>query len=303
MEELLKGTTAYAIFRSDREGGRLAHAYLVHYDDADCLYDALKFFAVAFFNAERGGALYRRIWEGSFPDVTFYPEKGKKITVDGISEIIADCALRPVEGDKKLYVISDFSSASALVQNKLLKTLEEPPEGVYFILGALSLAPVLDTVKSRVRLLEIPPFTPDEIYAALCRRGENDLNTVAAESSGGSLGAAINIVNGGWYIEVHSAAEQICAVKRVSEVPPLAQKYGDIKYKKELLFEMQNIYMKALRGGENPADLPAHTLIYALECLNRANADMKFNAYFAGLLYDLMLRIAKENEKWQKSRE
>ena len=302
MEELLKGTTAYRIFLSDKSSGRFAHAYLLHYDDAECLYPALKIFAAEFFGAKKGQTLYKRIEDGAFPDVKFYPEQGKKIAVDGISEIIADAALRPVEGDKKLYVITDISSASALVQNKLLKTLEEPPEGVYFILGALTLAPVLDTVKSRSRILEIAPFSEGEIYAALERRGENPLNREAAKSACGSLGAAINIVSGGWYGEVRAAAEEICAATKISQIPPLVKKYGDTKYKKELLSEMRNIYFSALSGGENRANLPAHTLIFALERLDRAAADLKFNAYFGGLLYDFMLRTAKENETWQKLR-
>lgn len=159
MQTLIKGTTAYAIFSADRTGGRLSHAYMLHLPDPDSLRGALKIFAAEFFGAT--GTLLSRIENESYTDLVVYPAEGKKITAEGVAEIIEDSAMKPVEGDKKLYVISGFEEASALFQNKLLKILEEPPQGVYFLLGAASLSPVLDTVQSRVKTLEIPPFTAE----------------------------------------------------------------------------------------------------------------------------------------------
>ncbi len=298
MEKLIKGTTAYKIFSADRRNGKLSHSYMLHFADPKNLRAALKIFAVEFFNAT--GALSARISNESFSDLKVYPAAGGKITADGVGALIEDSALRPVEGDKKLYIITDFDSASAIVQNKLLKTLEEPPAGVHFLLGVSSLAPVLNTVKSRVKLMEIPPFTEGEILAALLRRGENPQNAAAAASCNGILGAAENMVSGGWFAEIRQAAQSICAVKRVGDIAPLEAKYGDTKYKKELLTEIQNVYFLALSGGENPCALSKHTLIYALGELDRANRDLKFNAYFQGLLYDFMLKVVKENDRWLK---
>ena len=68
-----------------------------------------------------------------------------KVTV---TALIEDCAMRPSAGDKKLYVISSFEDCSAVVQNKLLKVVEEPPDGVSFLLGATTLSPVLPTMYS-----------------------------------------------------------------------------------------------------------------------------------------------------------
>lgn len=292
MEKLIKGTTAYAIFSGDRISGKLSHAYMLHFSDESNLRAVLKIFAAEFFGAKEGSAAFRRIMSDNFTDLSFYPQEDKKITADGVAEIISDSAMRPVEGNKKLYVICGFESASALVQNKLLKTLEEPLEGIHFLLGVTSTAPVLDTVLSRVKLLEIPPFTEAEIFSALERMGKNELNEAAAESSGGSLGAAQNIVRGGWFEGVVEGAQEICSVTTTGRIAEVAAKYGDAKYKRELLAEMQRLYYKALTCGGRLAKLwsPA-TLVYALECIDRANADIKFNAYFQGLLYDFMLKI------------
>lgn len=62
---------------------------------------------------------------------------------------------------------------------------------------------------------------------------------------------------------------------------------------------MQRLYFAAL-GGKEQLPLLQPALIYALESLNGAFADLKFNAFFQGLLYGFMLGVVEENEKWQK---
>lgn len=301
MEKLLRETTAYKILSGDRVQGRLSHAYLLHFNDGANLRAALKIFALEFFGAREGTALYSRILSENYTDLAVYPPEGKKITADGVSEIISDGALRPMEGDKKLFIITDFDSASALVQNKLLKSLEEPIEGIHFLLGAVTTAPILDTVRSRVKLLEIPPFSEEEIFKALERMSPNPMNREAAKSSDGCLGAAQSVISGGWFDEVRRAALKICSATSLSEVGEICAEYGEIKYKKELLAEMQRLYFSALtEGGALSQKLEKPALVYALEKINGANADLKFNAYFTGLLYDFLLGVIKENDKWRK---
>lgn len=294
MKQLLTETTAYKIFESDKESGRLSHAYLLHFADVKNLKAALKIFACAFFGAKEGAVIYNRIQTESFADFALYPEDGKKLTADAVAEIIENSSLRPVEGDKKLFVICGFEQASALLQNKLLKTLEEPLEGVHFLLGAASIAPVLDTVRSRVKILEIPPFSEAEIYNALERRGHREINAAAARAANGILGAAEDIAEGGFYGKVEAAAREICAVTHVGEIGEVAAKYGDFKEKQELLDCMRGIYFDALTKGEGAAAVHSKAaLIYAIESLNEANVQLKFNAYFPGLLYNFMLSVSK----------
>lgn len=274
---------------------------MLDFPDVKNMRGALKIFALEFFGTDAGTTLGARILNGSYPDFKVYPQEGAKLTADAISEILEDSVLRPVEGTKKLYAISGFENASALLQNKLLKTLEEPIEGVHFLLGASSLAPVLDTVKSRVKILTVAPFTEAQIFSALERTGKREINAAAARSSGGILGVAENMVNGGWFEEVLSAAEEVCTTVRVGDIGAASAKYGETKYKTELLCEMQRIYFSALSGeGKTAKVLQPAAIIFALEKLNGAFADLKFNANFQALLYDFLLEVAKENVKWQR---
>lgn len=298
MERLYRKTAAFAVFSQDAAKGRLSHAYILRFCDSRNARAVAKLFACAVFGDIPG------VRGESLPDLKIYPADGKKYTAGGISEIISDSALKPVGGDKKLYILLNFDSATALVQNKLLKTLEEPQEGVHFLLCASSLAPVLDTVKSRARLLEIPPFSAAEISEVLRRENADErLAEAAAESCNGDLGEAQNMVSGDWFKEVVAAAEEICSANSPADILKLSQKYGDITYKRELLSEMQRLYFSALSGKGKAAGIwqkPA--LLYALEKITSANADVTFNAYFAALLYDFMLGMQKENEKWLKLR-
>ncbi len=304
MEQLLKGTTAYKILSGDRKQNRLSHAYMLDFPDSKNMRAALKIFALEFFGTDAATTLGERILNGSYPDFKIYPKEDEKLSADSIAELLEDSVLRPVEGTDKLYAISGFENASPLLQNKLLKTLEEPIAGVHFLLGASSLAPVLDTVKSRVKILTVPPFSEAQIFSALEREGHREINAAAARSSGGILGVAENMVSGGWFEEVLSAAEEICTTVRVGDIGTVAAKYGDTKYKAELLSEMQRRYFSALKGeGRTAKVLQPATIIYALEKLNGAFADLKFNANFQGLLYDFLLKVVEENRKWQRLRE
>ncbi|MDE7182517.1 MAG: hypothetical protein K2O41_05785 [Clostridia bacterium] len=306
MEKLICGTAAYTLFLNDKKSGKLSHAYMLDFSDVKNLNSALKIFALAFFGFEKDSVNGRRLMGGNLPDCKMYPAEGKKLNAEAVAEILNESAMRPVEFKDKLFIISGFEQASALLQNKLLKTLEEPPQGVYFLLGVTTTAPILDTVKSRVKTLTIPPFTAEQIFEALQRGGENSLNTEAAESCGGIFGEAQNMVGGGWFKEVIEAAHEICTTTDIGGIGAVAIKYGDTKYKSELLKRIQQNFYRALceksegREGEISKLWTKPALIYALESLDKACADLKFNAYYQGLLYDLMLRIIEENGKWLK---
>lgn len=310
MKKLLEGTSAYRTFSNDVQNNRLSHAYMLDFGDAKKLREALKIFALRFFGESADSLDGRRILNGNFPDFAIYPEEDKKPTADGISALIADSALQPLEREKKLYAICGFNEASPLIQNKLLKTLEEPPRGIHFMLGVTTTAPVLSTVKSRVKTLTVAPFAPSEILAALERRGANPLNKQASESCGGILGIAENMTSGGWFEEVAEGALKICSVTRAGEAGEIAVRYGDIKHKAELLAQIRLLFREALaervRGdtyGKIARLWQTPALIYAEEIADKACADLKFNAFFQGLLYDLMLRIIEENDKWLKLQE
>lgn len=310
MKVLIENSTAYKIFCREAEAGRLAHAYMLSFEDSACLREALKIFALRFFGTSAEEKLGGQILREVFPDCRIYPEPGKKFNAEAASALIEDSAMRPAYGSKKLYIISSFEECSAVVQNKLLKVIEEPPEGVSFILGAASLAPVLTTILSRVRLLEISPFTPEQIFGALERSMPGGrYNRLAAESCGGVLSVA-SALAGGQFADVRTEAMSILSATDAGAAGTVAAAVGDSKYKKQVLAECSRLCLAAARaktlgGGEEDERKIASlwqeaTLVRGSEIFCRALRDLKFNAYYPALINSAMLNLIEENKRWQR---
>ena len=70
--------------------------------------------------------------------------------------------LAAAKGESPHEILLEADSISA-AQNKLLKTLGEAPKNVVILLGATNAYALLPAVRSRVKALEIPPFTAEEM--------------------------------------------------------------------------------------------------------------------------------------------
>ncbi len=71
--------------------------------------------------------------------------------VDNIRELIEKSQFQPTEGKYKVYIIDEVHMLSKPAFNALLKTLEEPPAHVKFILATTDIEKVLDTIISRTQ--------------------------------------------------------------------------------------------------------------------------------------------------------
>jgi DNA polymerase-3 subunit gamma/tau len=74
--------------------------------------------------------------------------------VDDARELIANCAYRPLRGKYKIYIIDEVHMLSINAFNALLKTMEEPPEHVKFILCTTDQHKVPATIQSRCQRFE-----------------------------------------------------------------------------------------------------------------------------------------------------
>lgn len=108
----------------------------------------------------------------SHPDIQMYaPEKkGASFKVETCREIRQDAFVLPNDGECKVYVLEDSQAMNDSSENALLKILEEPPDGVYFILTCDSRAAMLPTVLSRAAVVpllgEMSAFSEDTVQAA-----------------------------------------------------------------------------------------------------------------------------------------
>ena len=112
MRELLRSTTAYKAFRG---GAEAAHFSLVLFPDERLLRALLKECAKAFFGATDGSRTAKLIDEECFSDCIILPPAGGKFTAELAATVAEESALRPVEGDKKLFVFDAFHTVTPLV--------------------------------------------------------------------------------------------------------------------------------------------------------------------------------------------
>ncbi|WP_315116798.1 DNA polymerase III subunit delta' [uncultured Clostridium sp.] len=87
----------------------------------------------------------------------------KSIGVEEIRNIIEETNTKPYEGDKKVIIIYNSELMTIQAQNAFLKTLEEPPRGVFIIMLCEEAENVLDTIKSRCQVYKLNHLSNDEM--------------------------------------------------------------------------------------------------------------------------------------------
>jgi DNA polymerase-3 subunit delta' len=122
----------------------------------------------------------RRIASGTHPDVVTIPGtsvQGEK-KVDAVRAEIANAAYRPFEGRRRVFIIDEADILQPVVQNALLKTLEEPTRSSQFILVTARPDGLLPTVRSRCPQLRFGRLDVEEVAALLLAR--QDMPAIAA---------------------------------------------------------------------------------------------------------------------------
>lgn len=104
--------------------------------------------------------------------VNYSPEKAS-FGVDDVRNIIEEVSKKPFEGDKKVIIIHEGNKLTIQAQNALLKTIEEPPNGVYIIILCESSELILDTIKSRCEIYKLTPLTKEELQQYIEIKGFN----------------------------------------------------------------------------------------------------------------------------------
>ena len=113
--------------------------------------------------------------------------------VEDTQSILEKIQYVPVNGRYKIYIIDEVHMLTNHAFNALLKTLEEPPENVIFILATTEVHKVLDTIKSRCQRFDFRRITTEDIVKHLryisdeekINISDDALFTIAKNSAGG----------------------------------------------------------------------------------------------------------------------
>ena len=142
----------------------------------------------------------KAINEGRFSDLIEIDAASNR-SIDEIRSLKEKINYQPVEGLKKVYIIDEAHMLTKEAFNALLKTLEEPPAHVIFILATTELEKILPTIISRCQRYDFKPLDLDEMKSGLAHilKEENlsmtdDVYPVIYENSSGSMRDSISIL-------------------------------------------------------------------------------------------------------------
>ena len=148
----------------------------------------------------KGGALpcgecvnCTRIKQHIHPDVIYLDCSALSVTE--LRETLRSSYGLPVEGNLRVYVMTEFQLFNRECQNALLTYLEEPSEHTRFILTASNRSGILPTILSRTALIQAEPLDVPECAKALRDRGYSDEAEKLAAAYGGNLGLALKALS------------------------------------------------------------------------------------------------------------
>lgn len=121
----------------------------------------------------------------------------RAIPIDEIRTVQQRLTTRPTLGSRMVVIIDPADDLEKNAANALLKSLEEPPQGTYFLLVAHRPGRLLPTIRSRCRVLRFDPLAPAEIEAVLrdqAPQADAAARAAAIAAADGSPGAALDFV-------------------------------------------------------------------------------------------------------------
>lgn len=236
---------------------------------------------------------------GSHPDIRIIEPLKSTITIDQVRELTGEIAFQPLEARLRVVILDPADQMRTEGQNSILKTLEEPPSRTIMILVTTNPYMLLETIRSRSRLLQFGEISQDKIEQRLIQdRGiPAEEARLAAALSGGSLAVALDF-DTGEYREVRREALQFVTVLlergRFAQVSAAAMAAAKDKKSFQLWMEsvsviLQDVYyasinmervgQKDLLGAIEPLarSVPHSVLVSAIGAMRKLKSELQFN--------------------------
>jgi len=180
------------------KNNELSHAYLFVGSEGMGKQATAKVFA-GIMNCLKGGCgdcpVCLKIQHDSHPDVFCIEPEGNFFTLEQVRELQHDVRLKPFEAQTKVYILDDVDKMTAEAANSLLKTLEEPPPDVLFVLLTANLDGIIPTVVSRCQVVRFKPVSSSGLKSLLMSKHKVDESDAElfTRLSGGNLSKAIRL--------------------------------------------------------------------------------------------------------------
>ena len=200
--------------------------------------------------------------------------KGTRIIrIESIRELTELAARYPVMSDRRVLLIDDVDLMNEPAANSLLKTLEEPPGEVTFILVTSARSALLDTIISRCMPLAFGVLAREDIAAALAKQGASgeQAEEIAALSDG-SLGRALQLHESGGLERRDSAIRFLEGLPKLGMLTVWCEAEAMEKWGREELAEWLSYLNMSLRDMLVLYEDGGSMLIYQEDCRARLAA-------------------------------
>ena len=132
--------------------------------------------------------------------------------IDDVRDLKEKVQFTPSVASAKVYIIDEVHMMTKEAFNALLKTLEEPPDHVYFILATTELHKVPDTIQSRCQRFPFHQISEEDIVRCI----QNIADKERIKVTRGALRAIARHVNGGMRDAV-SLLDQLSSLEEITE--------------------------------------------------------------------------------------
>lgn len=226
-ENYINALNSIKVLEEDNKNNRLAHTYLLENGDMDLGFCYAKKMTKIILNLVGLSPASFQVDKNVHPDVKIYGDK-IKFNSEMASEIVSDVLVMPYEGERKVYILLNADDINEEAQNKLLKTLEEPPASAYFILVCRSEKTLLQTIISRCKKIIIKNPTEEEIAEMLSRVSDdkNKINTVSV-CAAGNASKALKMLESPSFIKLYdNVFEMFRTMNSSRDILPFVAKFS-----------------------------------------------------------------------------
>ena len=199
IEKIILNSTNYANLSPSFSLDKIGASYIFACNDSQLNYGLLeellkKFYCTKIKEGKPCGECAEcvKVQNKTHIDITYFGQEGESVKKDEIRELLEDAVVKPFEAEHKFLVITSGEKLSEMVQNLLLKTLEDLPSFVTVIILTKSLVKILPTIRSRCQVVQLIPLEKKDVIMLL---GSSEKALHLADVADGSLDFALKYAN------------------------------------------------------------------------------------------------------------
>ena len=312
LSEILK-SSSYKKFSSIIDANKLNHAYLFcspdeEYNNYFCKVVALKLICEKFepcFNCDD----CKKFLSNFHPDVLEYP-KGPSLLVSDSSSIIENAEIKPMLSNYKIFIINNFDKSTQQAQNKLLKTLEESPKNVIFLLNSTNTDNILQTIKSRTQIFKLEPLSMQSVLNFY--KSQNIVvSDIALEMGEGWLGKTLNLTSGNFkecYDFVLKLVNEMKNSRVIIKFAPIFAKKENFLINLTILQELMeeilyiNLGLKENEQIKSAEEFKVEAISEIFDLIDNAKKQFKANVNTNLITDFLLFKILEVKYKWNKTK-